>query len=190
VIIPVGYSHVVLGFTGAYVPRGAAVTFGVENVGAQAASDVALDVLASVTTSTIMGNIADGVILSQVTVKNGPNDTGGFGEQSANIVGSASGAGYSPNTAYLLRKTTDLGGREGRGRLFWPGVNETDIDGTGTVAPARISALQTDCNAFLTALAANAVPMVLLHNSATVPTDVIGLICEPKVATQRRRLRA
>lgn len=100
----------------------------------------------------------------------------------------------SPNVATLTRKNTGLAGRKFRGRAFLPPVPDNYIDSGGNVsAPA-----QTQVNNGLAACLAAAddtglfgwaMPLRLLHSDATPPTDIISWVCDPKVGTQRRRMR-
>ena len=118
-------------------------------------------------------------------------------EASINIQGTASGNISPQNCATLLRKTTDHGGRRGRGRMYLPYVFENNVDDVGANSSVAISGLNTLCNDLLGALAGTshgaATPMVLLHrpgNTATpLPYLVTGLFCDPIIATQRDRLR-
>lgn len=114
------------------------------------------------------------------------------------IPGTSSDAVVPQNTAYLVRKRTDLGGRRGRGRFYLPGVSEAGVDAVGALGTAHRDALQTavdDWYDFLTAgVGARLYPPVVLHRSEGIgtepaPTPITSFVVESKVATQRRRLR-
>lgn len=94
------------------------------------------------------------------------------------------------NTAYLLQKRSEEGGRRGRGRMFVPGVPASDVTGAGVLASTRIAALTTRAAQFLSDLEDLGTPMVLFHSVAPFdPTPVILLTPAQKVATQRTRMR-
>jgi len=118
------------------------------------------------------------------------------------------------NTAYLVRKLIS-GKRNARsGRLYLPGVGESDTD---TASPNQIltavrTALQTVCSSFLTTTAAESAGvgsyaswMVVTKITGRYPPEegqeigspstgisnrVTSLLVDPLLATQRRRLRS
>lgn len=103
-----------------------------------------------------------------------------------------------PNSAYLVRKRTDLGGRRGRGRMYLPCVAEGAVDNVGNVSSGTVAAIQTaldEWHEHLTALVGGRLyPPVVLHRSEGIgtepaPTPVTRFTIDSKIATQRRRLR-
>lgn len=100
------------------------------------------------------------------------------------------------NTAFLVHKRTAQGGRTGRGRFYWPGVAESDVDSVGTILPATVTANNTNLATFLAAVKGSAEidEMVLLHDSngagASMGSFPITLLqMDTRAATQRRRMR-
>lgn len=98
------------------------------------------------------------------------------------------------NCAALIRKRTDLAGRRGRGRLYVPGVTETEVSGIGVIAGTYLNTWQTAANAFLGDLVSLDAQMHVLHRSEgagvePVPTPVVALVVDDLIATQRQRLR-
>ncbi len=78
-----------------------------------------------------------------------------FGEQSIYIppggfvVGSKAGEGYSAQVAVLVQKRTTLVGRANRGRMYVPGLVETDIqNSSGALVAASLTAWQAAANAW------------------------------------------
>jgi hypothetical protein len=187
-IIPVGFGQANLFFTGDDCPRGAQVTFGFSNDTPLSALDAA-GVIAGIAASDLMPQFSSAVTLEQVKVKLGPNDTGDEALVAAGVAGSVSGDGYSPQVAALVVKQTALGGREGRGHMFLPGLYEGASTGAGRFAATPLSNWQDTVDSFLDDLSSAAVPMYLLHNSATAPTAVQALQVAPLFASQRRRIR-
>lgn len=114
------------------------------------------------------------------------------GEFSDLIDGVAIAGAMPPNCAVLIRKTTTLGGRRNRGRMFVPPVfpGETQISPTGIIADPQLDQLQTWWSAALTALQVAGVPPVILHSEPPfTPSPITAWVVQDRIATQRRRLR-
>jgi len=112
-------------------------------------------------------------------------------EAPANHVGTAVSAGALPNNcAYLVRKNTNRGGRQGRGRMYWPTFigSEEEIDQRGMLSALAID----DLGDRFTSLASQ-VDLVLLHDDQSpgpnTPDAIVGLVLDNQIATQRRRMR-
>lgn len=105
--------------------------------------------------------------------------------------GKRSGAMSPPNVTVLMKKITIQRGRAYRGRTYWPGMtNDDDVGDDGTLTTSRQNSIRSDLNAFFDYLSAQGINHFLLHNDAGLPaTSVQSIEVEPKVATQRRRLR-
>ena len=188
-VIPAGFAQVNLIFTGAAVPTGAQVTFGVDPEASQTPADVALIVETALIASGILANLSTALAVTAILVKFGPNETGPSIERATNLPGTSASAVEAPNTAVLVHKLTAFGGRRGRGRNYWPGIGEGAVDSSGALLPQVRADLETDMEAFRNELADLLAPMVLLHSDATAPYGVDSLSVDARVATQRRRLR-
>lgn len=111
-------------------------------------------------------------------------------EHVSDIVGVTTMATPPQNCAVLVRKQTGLGGRSGRGRMFIPpfALNEGNVTANGMLDPDFRSDTQTAVDAWMGEL-----NPVLLHDSATpgspAPTPITSFVVDPRIATQRRRLR-
>lgn len=190
-IIPENYSQANLRFVWAATGQTAEVAFGVSNPGtgftaAQVASKVGNAINAGDLRTVMVATIA----VTDILVKNGPNDTGASAIDGTDHTGTLTGQGVQPNTALLVTKATGFGGRRGRGRMYWPGIQDAVIDDYGNLTSGTAATFQTKFDAFLTSLDTAGIPMVLLHDSPTPsPYPVSSLIVQTKVATQRRRLR-
>lgn len=110
---------------------------------------------------------------------------------SYNTAGAGGGSGTSPQVSYLYRKNTIHPGREGHGRMYYPGCDETSVGSEGQVASGKVTGLNNQIAAFRAALAliGGGVSIYLLHNSATAPYAISTMSAETVVATQRRRLK-
>lgn len=116
-------------------------------------------------------------------------------EALSGVAGSVAANTLPQNCALLVKKRTATGGRRGQGRFFLPPMHilETDVGPTGVIDSADVTAMQARCTAFLAALSADGTP-VLFHYPYTgtptpAPTTITTLTFEPRIATQRRRLR-
>jgi len=96
------------------------------------------------------------------------------------------------NTATLISKNTGLKGRENKGRVFVPGLEEDAADDGGVLLPATQTVLQTAIETWSASVLAimDVDAFVILHAGVSpIPTPISSVKVESKVATQRRRLR-
>jgi hypothetical protein len=191
-LIPEDYAQINHFFTGPPIPLGAQVTYGVSlNVFGGDASDAAAAAYAAFQGS-LLGRMNSGVTMTGVLCKFGPNDTGPSGEFSGAATGGVAGTAEGPQVSVLITKTTDLGGRQGKGRMFIPAISETQINTGGVMETAARAAMQTEANDFFAALITANLPMVLLRAETSpilAPILVNSLEVQTRVATQRRRNR-
>jgi hypothetical protein len=104
--------------------------------------------------------------------------------------GTENTAGDAPQVALLAKKGTALGGREHRGRMFFPGTSENNVLATGRLTSGALTTFQDTLDEFMTELAGLDCGFVLLHtNPATAPDDILTFLASPVCATQRRRLK-
>lgn len=188
-IIPAGFAQINLIYTGASVPTGAQVTFGVDISGSPlSALEIGQSIAADYDTSGFQELMTAGTDLTGILVKEGPNATG------ASVLVSVSHPGInsdpaSPAVAHLVHKHTNEGGRKARGRAFFPGVRESQVGAGGALVPSTVTLWNTALFDFHAKLATDSLPMVLLHTDSTAPYELVGWTCDGTVATQRRRQR-
>lgn len=190
--IPAGYGQVNLVFTGANAPTGMECTFGI-NVGTYSAdpTSAAVDIGDALGASNLDSLTCDDVNLTTIMVKYGPDATGPSGFFAFSGEGTL-GNQLAPNTAVLVQKITALGGRAGRGRLYWPAATEAGTGSDGVLTAGSVAVLQTAFSAFFTALQSTDLEPVLLHGEGSpivLPTPLTAFTVQSRVATQRRRLR-
>lgn len=203
--LPVGYYHAQMLFSGASIPRGAAVTFG--GSVASGTPAVAAAAINTAWNTHLKPQTLSSVTLAGTRVKFGPMDDGPFAYVTHGVAGTSGGGAVAPpNVAYLVRKNSASGGRRGAGRMFFPGVAEANADNVGAVDPPYLASFQTAVTAFFNGLNSVSLPMYLIHSDGTylkivdgeavvrvveakMPTAVTSLAVDAKVATQRRRLR-
>lgn len=186
-VIPFGFAQATMIYTSASLPHGAANTLGfdVQAYGGSPGS-AAQDVYER--WAGVVQGLAGTIRLAEVLVKFGPGDTGPAASFSGETV-SAANAPSPPNVAYLVRKNTNIGGRQGRGRMYLPGVNESAVDAAGGIAGTLIADLSGRLGTAFAGFIADNLPPVLLHEDALAPTPLINLDISGQVATMRRRLR-
>lgn len=136
--------------------------------------------------------LAEDYVITTVRVIVGTSDPHGpiVFTKLINVEGGA-GTGAGPGVCYLVTKTTNLGGRHGRGRTYFPGVQIVGQDDAGNLVgdivgdPSPLTTFWTD---LFTQLELG--DAYLLHTDPDEdPTAIIGWSLSPMVATQRRRLR-
>lgn len=122
-------------------------------------------------------HIGGGIISAEVTDPVPGNDGG-------------SGTGQPPQVAYLVRKLSDLGGRTNMGRAYLPGVDNNRISASGALVTTEIDNINDEFAAFPAAIggATDLAEPVIFHVSSSDPTVITSFVCEPVVATQRRRV--
>lgn len=191
-VIPASYAQVNWRFTGSGVPSGAETTLGlnIENY-AGTPSQLGLLMAQAWDTANMDGNQSSDVALTSVLVKFGPTATGPSAVWATNIPGTNTTASPS-QVAYLANKNTGLGGRQGKGRMYIPGVPEARVDQGGILTGGQQGFLQTALDNLHAFLLTNDLLPVLLRapdSPIQVPAPVISFTAQSKVATQRRRLR-
>lgn len=110
-------------------------------------------------------------------------------------IGTAVGTLLPNNCAVLAKKSTDSGGRRNRGRMYIPSPIESEVDAPGIMTPAAITNWNTELAKIMPGGSIHTAfgilfDAVVLHDSGSqTPTVVTDLACQPKIATQRRRMR-
>lgn len=188
--IPSGYAQVNLRFAGDGWPTGGECTYGVRLLTADG-PDVVAATIRDITLTRLQDRIPTHVTLNTILVKFGPNTTGVFAELGVGEAGTGSSGDVNPNQAMLIKKSSSLGGRKGRGRMYWP-IAEDQMNNAGVLktSPDQVAAM----NAALADWAADHVaadlPLMLLHNDpGDTPSAITSLATQAISATQRRRLR-
>lgn len=192
-IIPSGFAQVNLKWSGASVPTGAECTYGVDISGYSGdPTDLGESVASAYNAANLDGVQVTTISLTSILVKFGPNVTGPSAEVATSFPGTISSPGNWPATSVLVQKNTSAGGRAGRGRMYWPGITESDVSVAGIVDTAYRLAMDTALTSFLDQHVVANHPMVLLHgDSSPIPTPlpILSLVPASQVATQRRRNR-
>lgn len=192
-VIPAGFAQVNFIHTGTSVPSGAEWTLGIALPStAIDPADVAEDIAAIWIASGLRGLMTAGVLLNRILVKFGPDATGPSAEEVVVLSGNITSPGIQPGTALLVKKMTLIGGRAGRGRLYFPGLPEADVEANGSIGGPYLAAAQTAFEAFRVAMNTALLTPVVLHSAASplsTPTPITQFSVQGVAATQRRRLR-
>ena len=189
-IIPASYAQANLLFGGAAYPSGAECTIGLDIADAATPAILATRVNAVYTSSGFAADASSSSTYLGCLVKFGPNDTGPFATVAASIPGTVGAQTPAPQNAILVQKLTAVGGRRGRGRLFWPGVTEAQLNPDGTLTAAAVTNLQNSFNSFLSGMTALGNFPRLLHTvEGVAPNSITSFSVQSLTATQRRRLR-
>jgi hypothetical protein len=191
-VIPSGYAQINWQFTGTSCPLGADVTLGVDvSSYAGTAQDAANDAR-DIWVAEMLPQQVSTVTLSNTHVKFGPNATGPAADAGSSNVGGGGNPGIAPQVAALVHKTTLFGGHAGRGRMFVPGLMESDVNNAGVLDSGTLGAWQGNVDSLLSELATALLIPVVLHSAASplsTPSTITSLDVDTKVSTQRRRLR-
>jgi len=191
--IPDGFAQINIRFGGSGAPTGAECTLALD-LGETSVNPSALGLLVEgwLNDSGLPADFSTQITAEAVLVKYGPTLTGPSALVAIDVQGTYSSSDESPNTALLIHKNTAFGGRAGKGRMYWPGAPIQEADSGGVLGGSFITAVNTDLNAFYAQITNDELTPVLLHGSdspLSTPTPLLGFSLDPKVATQRRRLR-
>ena len=186
-IIPSGYGLITHFFSGAAVPDGAAVTYGVRNLADFSATEMAEAARDEWDASNFDSLASTDCDMFMTRAKLGPNATGPFADVTSNTGGAGNTAGAA-QVCILMKKQTDSGGRRNRGRMFLPGIPEDQIGQGGQITSGTVTVANAAGLALITGLATALIPMVILHDDVDfTPTLVTSFVVSPYVATQRNR---
>lgn len=139
----------------------------------------------------LLGNLSNQCAITGVTFDLGSSAADNpTHESSDGNVGLSSGTPMPANCAALIQKRGALGGRRNRGRFYLPGITKTGVEDDGSLNSTYVGSLQTNVDGMLGDQAANSDTPVVFHQSAPfTPTNVGVWTVQPKIATQRTRLR-
>jgi hypothetical protein len=200
--IPLGYADCSLQIRHSALARPSFLTFGVQCSGV-AADAVAEEVFQAICVESSTFNVifANEVTLGPVTARVGQDAAEAISVVSSStpLTGGSAIEKLSANNAVLVHKRTARGGRRGRGRWFIPWFGaDADVSEVGIISVGATPPMNTALAGILTRLAANNVPMVLLHSESEpgvehpttpgTPNAVTSMVVDPLIGTQRRRL--
>lgn len=132
---------------------------------------------------------AFGIYLSEILYKRGPMATGPTTSRFVSHNGDVTGLVAPSQVAFILQKKPfDTSGRFG-GRAYWPGVPAAAVDGAGLLTEGYVNQINAVLGDYFEALAdVGSVPLIYSSKSSDF-TQVSSFAIDPRVGTQRRRLR-
>jgi len=92
------------------------------------------------------------------------------------------------NVTLALGKRTAYAGRRYRGRIFVPGLGETDVTATDIMDSAATIAFAAAMQALLDSLTSASTPLVIFHKNDNLFSTVTSFVIDSLVDSQRRRL--
>ena len=194
VVIPVGYAQMNMRWSVAgdaefmYCTLGVQDRTGVRSPATVAAAlGTAWDASTFTTAANMLAGYSAGTLISTVMT-----DTGPLTFETGTAVAGTGAAGTLPNNcAVLARKITAAGGRRNRGRIFLPPgyLNESAINQVGTIDPAGVTTYQALLTSLGNELNTQDFDEVLFHSNGGTPTQILSFLVQPKLATQRTRMR-
>lgn len=127
-------------------------------------------------------------ITGYVTDELDPNTGKNTAQQSSALTMKGTGSGNTTNQraciTFSLR--TALPTRAGRGRMYWPGLDDTHLTTTGLWSSTDCETLATAAASALSVLAGTATP-VIYHRDSRTFTPITTVYVGQVVNTQRRR---
>lgn len=186
--LPAGTVEYTFEFSGSSAPTGAAVTLAASVPSASPDDAVAIvsDLIAPVhaASSTITCN------LHTVKMKIGPDATGPTYSGAGPGAGAQSGELAPPQTAILIHKVNPVRSARYNGRMFWPGVAMAGITAGDGLEETYLDPIQEAWDAFFLGLQEELDSTPQIVSATSSDTNPVGLfVVDPKVATQRRRVR-
>lgn len=192
VLIPEGFAQVNFKFVGITVPTGAECTLGLAVSAFGGTPAEAAQALGFIWASTISTTQVNNCDLSSTLVKFGPTDVGPSAEVLTPGAGGKTNTSVTPNTSVLVQKLTNAGGRAGKGRMFIPGVRESEVNDSGEISVEELEDWQEQLDAFQAGIEGADLFPRLLHGEGSplsAPTIITSFSVQSLVATQRRRMR-
>lgn len=197
-VIPVGFGVAAIELIGSPGTQPYITTIGVDLTAAGGDFVAAANTVHEAYETHIMPRTSDDLTLDRVTLAVGQDGPGGSVESSRPIVDGGSSGSRTPTAmSPVVRKITSQLGREGRGRMFLPGLlAETDVGEDGAIRPATMDIVDNLANLFLAFLLAGGTPSgpstpgVLLHSRAELPpTPISAMRTASLVGWIRGRIR-
>lgn len=190
--VPAGFYNVALIFQASHGTPEFVTTLGVSGVSGTPTPEDAGNAVFDAYSTTIRPSMDNSVSMVGTRVYVGSSGPSGSIEVPRTPVAGGGNGTYSPIAlSFIARKNTSIVGRQGRGRMFLPGVvEEASVDEGGRLAPAALTGWQTILDNFYDALAASlTVAPYLFHTGAVPPSLITSFSIAPIVGILRGRIR-
>lgn len=196
VVIPPGFAQCSIEFWLDGYPRPAVTTMGVKILGSESAGFNVAETFHGCYVGRFTALTDNGV-----TVRNARAVIGQDGadpiiqESSRTNVGGQARSSVAPALALMLSKSTDLGGRKNRGRMYIPwAMDDNAVAENGAISSVIVNAWTTACAGFLEDLSGSESEFEILDGAyilhsdpSTPPTRITKLAPNPTIRTQRNR---
>ena len=189
--VPSGFGLVSYVFAGEGAgPGGAMVTLGVDHAFDESPTDLATE-LAVAYQANIHPLLSSAVQHVETRLRIGTPEGEVVQSVFSAFDGGGTGQNLPPNCAWPVTKYSAFGGRANRGRWFLPGVNEPQVDSTGTISSGAVEDMSEGLIAFLSDLAAADFTPVIFHSDTELtPTVILAMLSGNKIYTRGTRLRS
>lgn len=152
----------------------------------------------------VMTQVVDDLVMASVVVTDASSATGVQATQVATQAGTSTVAPCPPNIALCVTVRSTLRSRNGRGRIYLPGIGEDKVDGAGTVdntfrnnVVSAFNDLATDLLASTHTLGMGVASFYSQTENPTPPharaaglfSPLSAFTVDATIDTQRRRLR-
>jgi hypothetical protein len=190
--IPTGFAQLAWHFSGPIVGRDMVTTLGVSvpTSWTPTTSDLTTIANAMANANHPLPLLQSSTTLTKVRAYVG--QTGGVPgmyEKADGRAGTGAGSVFPPALCWRITKTTAQPGRTGRGRMFLPGLLESNANDAGVMLNTAITSMDTALTNLVSTLATISLIPFLLHSQVgTTPNAITGLTCAGTVGLQKRRL--
>lgn len=124
-----------------------------------------------------------GTVTNQLSPVNGKNVA--QATSALALTGTGAGGKPSPRDCVLTGLRTALPTKSGRGRMYWPSVDDSHYTATGRLVQADMQTIATGWAAALTALAGTTTPIIF--HKKILGFDVIVAVSVPDLAAMQKR---
>lgn len=176
-------------FGGLGLPYGATPSLGLTGPALTLIDPAFHEDLAQAATDLVQLTCTSTVTLNELALKIGPEELGPTFTIPVGEPGAEGANQCPPQVSLLVRKVVDGITTKRMGRLFWPGVPEGNVDSAGVVAPVAVTDYQAAFTGFQAALGTPWAVIPAVFDETSDEKEVSLLQVQPRVATQRDRLR-
>lgn len=172
-------------FSGVGLPEGAVTTLGMTAEATPEGRQEIADFLGTFHED----NFGINSTLDTVEFKVGPEATGPTFIVPVGATGLVTGEGAGPEVACLIHKrAASVSGRL-HGRMYWPGLGESQVDSAGRLTSGSLSALQTAVGDLYDNITGVVSQLFIFSSVSSDPRTVTSLEVDSLTGTQRERKR-
>lgn len=170
-------------------PQNQVTTIGMMNLNEPTVAD--MNALMSHFSSTFASDMGSTYTLIRVEERysmDGANES--VVQSDVSAINCSGGASILPsNCAVIMKKRSGFSGRAKRGRMYWPGIKEADVDDLGNLSAGGSSAWNGNAGSLYTVLDTITRTPAILHVNHAPATAITSIVAAAQIGTQRRRMR-